>query len=361
LNSKGKRDTMGSQYEAANFTSFLQCVRNLMVISDSPFWPKGALPPYLKGKTPVSLSPAALDLIQSKAFLKTIVAEANTRKKGESVVAIVNHHCYESKELCQRVISSISTELEEKPYDKCRCYIRVLNGLLNLEDSLQDKRIEWVLSSFLAVMESQKRYWKFTDFCVDHLIRMAKNSRKANEWLQSHNDRLGWVVTWVKEHPQPPVMDESMEVYKPNYKASGGWASKADSAAPTGLPAARKELALLLIIEGKVLDNDAAGDSDQALEDREFKLNQYVDVRDTANDWLIGKVIQVAGNRVKITYVGWPSSWDEWLDKSETRLMELGKYTTAQQRAKAGLGRDGREQGAGGAADSADPRMRAMP
>jgi len=76
---------------------------------------------------------------------------------------------------------------------------------------------------------------------------------------------------------------------------------------------------------------------------------------------LIGKVIQVAGNRVKITYVGWPSSWDEWLDKSETRLMELGKYTTAQQRAKAGLGRDGREQGAGGAADSADPRMRAMP
>jgi len=343
LNSKGKRDVMGSQYEAANLTSFLQCLRNLILISESPYWPKGAKPPYLKEKEPVPLSAAAADLIQSKAFLKTIIAEANTRKKGESIVAIINHHCFESKELSQKVISAISSELEEKPYDKCRCYIRVLNGLLNLEDSLQDDRVEWVISSFLAVMESQKKYWKFTDFCIDHLIRMTKSSRKTYAWLQGHADRIDWVIQWVKEHATPPVMDESMELYKPNYKASGGWASKSESAAPTGLPPARKELALLIIKEGKVLDSDDAGDSDQALEDREFKVGQYVDVRDTANDWLIGKVVQVAGNRVKITYVGWPASWDEWLDKSESRLMELGKYTTAQQRAKAGLNKNGVE------------------
>lgn len=64
-------------------------------------------------------------------------------------------------------------------YDQVRAYFRVLMALVQMKDSLQAKRVEWILESLLSVMKGQARFWKITDFCIEHLIRMAKKSEEC--------------------------------------------------------------------------------------------------------------------------------------------------------------------------------------
>lgn len=54
----------------------------------------------------------------------------------------------------------------------------------------------------------------------------------------------------------------------------------------------------------------------------QFVLGQWVDCKDTVNQWLEATVLQVDNdnNRVFIHYNGWPSRWDEWIDMTSPRL-----------------------------------------
>lgn len=53
---------------------------------------------------------------------------------------------------------------------------------------------------------------------------------------------------------------------------------------------------------------------------RRFKVGQWVDVQDAAQQWLEGQVRGVRESEVLVHYLGWPQSWDEWLSASSPRL-----------------------------------------
>ena len=46
---------------------------------------------------------------------------------------------------------------------------------------------------------------------------------------------------------------------------------------------------------------------------RVFELGQWVDVRDSMDQWLEAEVIDVKFNMVKVHYNGWSRRWDEWI------------------------------------------------
>lgn len=48
---------------------------------------------------------------------------------------------------------------------------------------------------------------------------------------------------------------------------------------------------------------------------RRFELGQWVDVRDTMDQWLEAEIIDVQGGRVKVHYNGWGRRWDEWIEE----------------------------------------------
>lgn len=53
---------------------------------------------------------------------------------------------------------------------------------------------------------------------------------------------------------------------------------------------------------------------------RKLNLGQWVDVKDTIDQWLEAQVIDVKDEKVYIHYNGWGTRWDEWIDFSSPRI-----------------------------------------
>ena len=47
---------------------------------------------------------------------------------------------------------------------------------------------------------------------------------------------------------------------------------------------------------------------------------QWVDVKDTIDQWLEAQVIDVQGNKAYVHYNGWGNRWDEWIDMTSNRI-----------------------------------------
>uniref|UniRef100_M4BXE8 Ubiquitin-like domain-containing protein n=1 Tax=Hyaloperonospora arabidopsidis (strain Emoy2) TaxID=559515 RepID=M4BXE8_HYAAE len=53
---------------------------------------------------------------------------------------------------------------------------------------------------------------------------------------------------------------------------------------------------------------------------RRFYVGQWLDVKDTVNQWLESTVLALADEKVLVHYHGWPTRWDEWIDVNSDRL-----------------------------------------
>lgn len=53
---------------------------------------------------------------------------------------------------------------------------------------------------------------------------------------------------------------------------------------------------------------------------RRFFVGQWIDVKDTVNQWLECTVMDIADGKVLVHYHGWPTRWDEWLDFDSDRI-----------------------------------------
>ncbi|ETV69356.1 hypothetical protein, variant [Aphanomyces astaci] len=53
---------------------------------------------------------------------------------------------------------------------------------------------------------------------------------------------------------------------------------------------------------------------------RQFFIGQWLDVKDTVNQWLEGTVLDLNVHQVYVHYHGWPTRWDEWIDATSPRL-----------------------------------------
>ena len=62
-------------------------------------------------------------------------------------------------------------------------------------------------------------------------------------------------------------------------------------------------------------------------EKRNFKIGQWIDVKDTINQWLEAEVIDTDGDKVFVHYNGWGERWDEWIDMSSDRIAYFRTHT----------------------------------
>jgi len=341
LDSKGRRVVMGGDLVSPDIMHFLQLLRALVLASDTEAIRSGkpAPPSWFRNKSdnknykPVPLSESAHRLLLGKEFMNRLLTDGpTTRKCGQHVAAIVNHHCYENLKFSREVIGLITQVIEESVFDEVRPVFRVFNSLITIQDSIHNDRIEWALSALLATMKQQDKYWKITDLCIEHLIRLAKKNAEVFAWLASHADRWAWLIDWIGAFPQQPsgMGDGQVSLYKPNKQSHriSAWSSRLSYS--TSLHWKRKKATLELIREGKEIDKTDASDSDEDLSERVFTLNQKVDCKDTANKWLISTVIELKEGYVYIHYDGWSSKWDEWLETSDPRIAKLHRYTPPQ-------------------------------
>eukprot|EP01017_Pseudomicrothorax_dubius_P040733 TRINITY_DN641_c0_g1_i2.p1 TRINITY_DN641_c0_g1~~TRINITY_DN641_c0_g1_i2.p1 ORF type:complete len:582 (-),score=104.02 TRINITY_DN641_c0_g1_i2:74-1819(-) len=60
---------------------------------------------------------------------------------------------------------------------------------------------------------------------------------------------------------------------------------------------------------------------------RTFKVGQWVDARDTIDQWLEAQIIGIRGAQAFIHYNGWGRRWDEWIDMNSPRLALFRTHT----------------------------------
>ncbi len=58
-----------------------------------------------------------------------------------------------------------------------------------------------------------------------------------------------------------------------------------------------------------------------------FELGQWVDVKDTIDQWLEAQVTKIRGNELYVHYNGWGNHWDEWIDAASPRIAPFRTYT----------------------------------
>jgi len=47
---------------------------------------------------------------------------------------------------------------------------------------------------------------------------------------------------------------------------------------------------------------------------------QWIDVKDTIDQWLEAQVIDIQNNKAYVHYNGWGNRWDEWIDMNSARI-----------------------------------------
>jgi RNA binding activity-knot of a chromodomain len=60
---------------------------------------------------------------------------------------------------------------------------------------------------------------------------------------------------------------------------------------------------------------------------RQLKIGQWIDVKDTIDQWLEAEVINVRGDEVYVHYNGWGYRWDEWLSMNSDRIAAFRTHT----------------------------------
>ena len=58
-----------------------------------------------------------------------------------------------------------------------------------------------------------------------------------------------------------------------------------------------------------------------------FQLGQWIDAKDTIDQWLEAQVTKIRGEQVFVHYNGWGNHWDEWIDSTSIRLAPFRTYT----------------------------------
>jgi hypothetical protein len=52
----------------------------------------------------------------------------------------------------------------------------------------------------------------------------------------------------------------------------------------------------------------------------DYKIGQWVDVKDTLNQWLEAQIINIRGNECQVHYNGWGNTWNEWVPMDSDRI-----------------------------------------
>jgi hypothetical protein len=220
---KGRRNRMRGKWNTPDLSSWLKLLR-VCVCRCELDWANKSKPPTYPSPgadvAAVKLSDTGRQVLLCKAFLSRLLLEATTRRKGGFVGDIIVHLCWEQEQLSQTVAGLLMAGIEENNSDVIRPYFRTIHAFFRMQDSLAAKRQDWLLSSLLSVMKLQQQYWKITELCAEHLLRLAKTFPEAQVWIREHPNASAWLVDWLMFNTAPPR--EEAKVFKPGRVAPEG-------------------------------------------------------------------------------------------------------------------------------------------
>jgi hypothetical protein len=146
------------------------------------------------------------------------------------------------------------------------------------------------------------------------IVNLIANSRHEEAELEAISDVARWALDGL-----PSSMMSQRRRYIQRHELS----------ASERMEAIRQNLITLedLLSTRRLSATDPLSAFDYQL--RQLHVGQWVDVRDTVDQWLEGQVYDLSPDfsLAFIHYNGWPEHWDEWITVSSDRIQPLRTYT----------------------------------
>eukprot|EP00497_Spongosphaera_streptacantha_P005471 TRINITY_DN647_c0_g2_i1.p1 TRINITY_DN647_c0_g2~~TRINITY_DN647_c0_g2_i1.p1 ORF type:complete len:357 (-),score=34.47 TRINITY_DN647_c0_g2_i1:108-1136(-) len=229
-----------------------------------------------------------------RPFLTSMLKEATSPYTTEAIVGIVNHWAEGNKPFTDTIIGLIMLGIEQSSYKNMEPFFAIMEGLVSIEDKITPFRVNTILSSFVNVIETSRKYWKDTLWCLEELIVLGADSVPCSQWLKEKSQStLKWVLPWLDKYQRAPSAyshgaseGERLELQKRSHQRSGDdyyMNSSYSSTVPGKLRSVeRKREALQAIFEGKPLDEDI-----RDLLAKGFKISKKsaVDFRSVTGVW----------------------------------------------------------------------------
>ncbi|KAG7376693.1 hypothetical protein PHYPSEUDO_012870 [Phytophthora pseudosyringae] len=166
-----------------------------------------------------------------------------------------------------------------------------------------------------------------------HAIQLADSDADGDEWCvvdDGDDDHAGHVeegagtVTPSETHNQTDITVGESEV-----PTTEGHDSSSASAAVSSDGQPRRDTVTPMVDQifsttAEVLN----GQMDMTISEEDawryqLQIDELIDARDTDSVWYESRVVALSSTLVKIHYRGWTSKWDEWIERTSTRIAPL--------------------------------------
>jgi hypothetical protein len=258
------------------------------------------------------LSDLGREMLTCQPFLDTLLSQGFNYRAAVGINEIACQLCNDM-DMTARVVAAIQEGMLCRAHDESRPFFRVVMAVTLLQDDNQAARVDLFMRMLVTVLQERRQCWKVFDFCVDHIIRMAKKNAVVKQWLFTKNELVGTMIAWFERNPEPPSRhnaanpEMSLDFETAQYRHSQMAFTQSSKNQPYNLSVAEKIAALSHIQNNQEMDMDNASDSDKALGDRKMEVGQLWDVLDEQNNWLVCRVLSTRPGFVTLEYVKYPN------------------------------------------------------
>jgi hypothetical protein len=272
------------------------------------------------------ISSVELGLISSSKFITIICADLCSKKQGELISKIIKALCWENMESSEIFISVSLESLEKREFDEIRTYFRVFSYLMKMEDSFREVRSSNLLKRLIGVMDFQKKYWKFMDYCIEHLIRLAKFNDICMNWMRENIASISWISEWISANINPPRPKADDAVVLLKTKNPNGPPLSHYGLSPKEKIAFFEKLKDVAPSFENLSFQDE--DSDSEFTELKYQVGQLVDCMDKFKNWYVAKIQKIERGTLHVHFIGYDHKWDEYIEMDSNRIADLHTHTS---------------------------------
>ncbi|KAJ8571665.1 hypothetical protein ON010_g5174 [Phytophthora cinnamomi] len=159
-----------------------------------------------------------------------------------------------------------------------------------------------------------------------HAMHLADSDGDGDEWCVVDDDRdedSADAETNTDNNQTEGIVDEDDTTISEGSASCGVDPATSNSAPPT-TNAAFSTLDQMFATTTEVLHGPieaTVGEEDTWR--YQLQIDQLIDARDTDNVWYESRVVGLSSTLIKLHYRGWTSKWDEWIERTSTRIAPL--------------------------------------
>jgi ubiquitin C-terminal hydrolase len=215
-------------------------------------------------------SPEEVEVLKQPNVIRALTAEGFTKIGARAVSRLYLALCQDDLLTSKHFLRAVVDLIGKQDFDNVVVYFRQINQFLKARSGLQELRVDNCLTEINEMMKQNRQFYKFTEVCIDSILRLATRVPSVRVWFVS-NREFRWLDAWLTENFYPPtgapgsktVMHKSLQW---SYTAVANPRSNSD-----------KVEYIRRLFKGSLGDRSTEWDSDDDYSQQEVRVKQRFD------------------------------------------------------------------------------------